>query len=430
MAYKENDERLIGKNLKKLRDERGLSQDAFGKMIRFDRTLINKWERGSKIPSKDQIGEIAKGLSISADELYKNICAVIVHTSAMLENTRILGFLLEDYENVIIPDSVMKELAEIKRGSRGPKSKRRAWQAMMKISQYQVDNKIEIMESEKYGKSTIENIIELAKVVQEDQNGDVFIIHNDVAVSVGGYKDSLFLREYMARRSVNIGYYKVLQLMDEWEDFDEIDVDGVNLDAYLPDGMTLLIDCIRCNTKEKKEKNHNREDIETSKILQKIKFLLDHGADINLTDRYQHGLTPLAHCVQTKQIEVFDYLISRGADYNKGSIDTLNTSKFKMQNEGNTPLMIACYEGKKVFVDRFLKLEDVSYNQQDANGWTALIKAAASRNENLKNDNTKYIKNFQYIYDKLSSMSEVDQKIRDRQNRTAKDFWDNPELIG
>lgn len=266
MAYKENDERLIGKNLKKLRDERGLSQDAFGKMIRFDRTLINKWERGSKIPSKDQIGEIAKGLSISADELYKNICAVIVHTSAMLENTRILGFLLEDYENVIIPDSVMKELAEIKRGSRGPKSKRRAWQAMMKISQYQVDNKIEIMESEKYGKSTIENIIELAKVVQEDQNGDVFIIHNDVAVSVGGYKDSLFLREYMARRSVNIGYYKVLQLMDEWEDFDEIDVEGVNLDAYLPDGMTLLIDCIRCNTKEKKEKNNN---MRTKRILKK-----------------------------------------------------------------------------------------------------------------------------------------------------------------
>ena len=426
MAYKNNDEKLIGKNIKKLREERKLSQEAFGRELGFDRTLVNKWERGKLIPNKEQLEAIAKGLELDVGELYKNISIAIVHTSALMENSRILGSLLEDYAEVIIPNSVMKELADYKSGSRGTKA-RRAWQVLMKISQYQVDDRVLIEDSDRFGGTTIENMVCLAKELKGRQNGDVYIIHNDVTVSVT-YKDSLLLKEYLARRSENTKYHIVLQLMEEWDDFDEIDVDGVNLDAYLPGGMTLLIYCIRCNTKEIKEKAE-REDIETTKILQKIQFLLEHGADINRTDRWNHCLTPLAHCVQVRNHELFDYLVKAGADYNMGSIDTLNTSHFMMQNEGNTPLMIACYEGKKEFVDRFIKLPDVSYNQQDANGWTALIKAAAGRNKKLKDGNDKLVKNYQYIYEKLSSLNEVDKTIRDRKNRTAEYFWSNPDIV-
>lgn len=292
----------------------------------------------------------------------------------------------------------------------------------MKISQYQVDkNGFSIEESEKYGGTTKENMIRLAEELQNEQNGDVFIIHDDVTFSVM-YKDSLLLKDYMAQRLENVGYYIVLKIMDEWDDFEDIDVEGVNLNAYLPDGMTLLIDCIRCNTKEKQDVRGGGP-ISMTRILQKIQFLLDHGADINETDRWKHGLTPLAHCVQVKELDLFDYLIKAGADYNMGSIDTLNTSNFRMQNEGNTPLMIACYEGKRQFVDRFLGLPNVSFNQQDANGYTALIKTAVGRNEKLKKGNGSYIQNYQYIYDKLCSLSEVDKIIRDRKNKTAEDYW-------
>lgn len=422
MAYKENDEKLIGNNLKKLRDERKMTQQQIANLLGYDRTVYNKWENGSKIPSKEQIDRIAEALKISAEELYKNISIAIVHTSALMKNVRILGFLLENYARVIVPRDVMKELEDLKNGARGVRNKRTAWQVMMKISQYQVDkNGFSIEESEKYGGTTKENMIRLAEELQNEQNGDVFIIHDDVTFSVM-YKDSLLLKDYMAQRSENVGYYTVLKIMDEWDDFEDIDVEGVNLNAYLPDGMTLLIDCIRCNTKEKQDVRGGGS-ISMTRILQKIQFLLDHGADINETDRWKHGLTPLAHCVQVKELDLFDYLIKAGADYNLGSIDTLNTSNFRMQNEGNTPLMIACYEGKKQFVDRFLRLPNVSFNQQDANGYTALIKTAVGRNERIKKGNDSYTQNYQYIYNKLSSLTEVDKIIRDRNNKTAGDYW-------
>lgn len=422
MAYKKNDEKLIGKNLKQLRDERKMTQQQIANLLGYDRTVYNKWENGSKIPSKEQLDRIAEALKISAEELYKNISIAIVHTSALMRNVRILGFLLENYARVIVPGDVMKELEALKNGARGVRNKRTAWQVMMKISQYQVDkNGFSIEESEKYGGTTKENMIRLAEELQNEQNGDVFIIHDDVTFSVM-YKDSLLLKDYMAQRSENVGYYTVLKIMDEWDDFEDIDVGGVNLNAYLPDGMTLLIDCIRCNTKEKQDVRGG-EPISMTRILQKIQFLLDHGADINETDRWKHGLTPLAHCVQVKELDLFDYLIKAGADYNMGSIDTLNTSNFRMQNEGNTPLMIACYEGKKQFVDRFLSLPNVSFNQQDANGYTALIKTAIGRNEKIKKGNDSYTQNYQYIYNKLSSLTEVDKIIRDRNNKTAGDYW-------
>ncbi len=426
MAYKKNDEKLIGKNLRLLRKERGLTQENMASLVFSERTTYCKWENGTKIPTKEQISEIAQALQINEDELYKNISVAIVHTSAMIKNVRILGFLLDDYAKVIVPDSVIKELTALKSGAKGASKKRKAWQILMKIKQYEVDkNNFSIGESDRFGGDTVENLIAMANELKEEQNGDVFIIHDKVELSVR-YKDSLLVKDYMAQRSENIGYYSVMKLMDEWEDFDEIDVDGVNLDAYLPDGMTLLIDCIRCNTREKREARGG-SDIPMTKILQKIQFLLDNGADINKTDRWRHCLTPLAHCVQVGEIELFDYLINAGADYNMGSIDTLNTKNYRMQNEGNTPLMIACYEAKKRFFDRFLKLPDVSYNQQDANGFTALIKLAIGKKENHKNGVTKFDQKYQEMYDKLNSMDQVDKIIRDRKNKTAADYWNEVE---
>ena len=367
---------------------------------------------------------IAKTLKVSAEELYKNVSVAIVHTSALIENFRIIGFLLEQYQRVIVPSDVLKEIEKYSNGPKRDRATRNAGLVKKIISQYLINDekKFSVEDSIRFGMDAKDNIIALAKEIQKDQNGDVFIIHDDITLFIE-YKDSLRLKEYMAKRSENVGYYTVLKLMDEWDDFEDIDVDGVNLDAYLPDGMTLLIDCIRCNTREKKD-SRGGEIIPITRILQKIQFLLNNGADINKTDRWKHCLTPLAHSVQVNDLEIFDFLIAAGADYNRGSIDTLNTSNFRMQNEGNTPLMIACYEGKKRFVDKFLGLPNVSFNQQDANGFTALIKTAVGRNRQREMGKNQQLKNYQLIYDKLNSLSEVDKIIRDRKNRTAQDYWE------
>lgn len=427
MAYREKDEKLIAKNLKRLREERGLNKTEFADRLGFDRTYYGRWESGERIPSKEHIDIIANAFGISAEELYKNISVAIVHTSALMINKRILAYLLEDYESVIIPGIVMQDIEDIKSGRkeyRDKRAKKYAWEVMMAVSRYQVANRnnLLIMDTDDFTGDSVKIILALAEKIKKDHYGDVFIIHDDISLTLG-YKDNLRVKEYLANRKENIGYHCFLQLKEEWDDFDEINVDGVNLNTYLPNGMTLLIDCIRCNTKDRID-DRKGERIPDSRIIQKIQFLLDHGADINLTDRWLHCLTPLAHCVQVDNIELFDYLVEKGADYNYGSKDTLNTTNFLMQNEGNTPLMIACYEGKKKFVNRFIELPDVSFNQQDANGYTALIKAAIGRNNARNKGEEKKIQRYEYIYEKLKSMNEVDKKIRDRKNKTAGDYWD------
>lgn len=439
MAYKENDVKLIGKNLKKLLEERKTNQVEFGKMIGYDRSLISKWINGKEFPNKNQIQVIADALQIKGDELLKNISVAIVHTSALMRNGRLLDALLEEYAEVIVPDVVIKELEDIKSRNRNSRSRQGkiAWQVLMKIAQYQVDRaQFSVETCEEYSGNTIDKIIALAKELKEDQNGDVFIIHDDISIT-NNYPDSLRLDDYMARREGYMGYYTVLKLRDEWEYYDEFDMSNVNVNAYLPDGMTLLIHCIRYRPDDKQE---GKKLFLRDNKIKKIKFLLDHGVDINQTDRWQHCFTPLAHCVQVEDFELFEYLLERGADYNKGSIDTLNTSNFRMQNEGNTPLMIACYEAKRKFVDCMIKLPELTFNQQDANGWTALIKAAAGRNK-LIDRKEKYpekysdkyfereIEKYKYIYEKLDSLVEVDKKIRSKRNRTAKEYWENIEYV-
>ena len=49
MAYKDNDEKLIAKNLKQLRMERYSTQQSFADDLGYDRTMVAKWENGSKI---------------------------------------------------------------------------------------------------------------------------------------------------------------------------------------------------------------------------------------------------------------------------------------------------------------------------------------------------------------------------------------------
>lgn len=66
-------------------------------------------------------------------------------------------------------------------------------------------------------------------------------------------------------------------------------------------------------------------------------------------------------------------------------------------------------------------MPDLSINQQDCNGFTALIKCAVQR-YNRKKDGKSY-KIHEELYQLLKEKG-ADTKIRDRNNRTAQDWWD------
>ena len=60
-----------GEYLKKLRTEKGLSQDALGEVLGISRQSVSKWEQGNSTPDIDNIGKLAEYYGVSIDSLVK-----------------------------------------------------------------------------------------------------------------------------------------------------------------------------------------------------------------------------------------------------------------------------------------------------------------------------------------------------------------------
>lgn len=57
------------KNLKMLREERGITQKKLSTILKCSQTLISKWEKNSREPSIDMMIDIANLFNVTVDEL-------------------------------------------------------------------------------------------------------------------------------------------------------------------------------------------------------------------------------------------------------------------------------------------------------------------------------------------------------------------------
>jgi len=415
----------LGKKMKEIR--KGMTQDNISQIFHIDRTVYSKYESGKVRPNREFIIKFSEQFHVPVEELLKKVSVALPDTSALLKNKRLLHMLLEDYDQVIIPTTVLSELSSQKNRGRGKEAKI-AWQMLANIDYYitEYSDRFKKMDSECYriqeDSNARENdlkIIELAKELSKKVIGDVDIITDDVDMTTF-YDKAVQIDDYMAKRTKTFDYQTVLDLNLEFnhlEYYRKI-ISHIDLNAYLPDGMTLLISCI-----QKLRPGKNERPIPAQKIYKKIRFLLDNGANPNTNDNGRYCLSPLAHCVQVGDFMAFNILLEYHCDYNKASRDERTSSYMKVGklNEGNTPLMIACWHGKKRFVEKLCGLEGISLNQQDSNGYTALIKCAVQR-YNRKDEGKPYSLNeelYHYLID-----HNADTLIRDRNNRTAHDWWE------
>jgi len=60
----------IGKNIRKLRKAKGITQVELAKKLKTTQQVITSYERGINKPDPDKIPNIAKALGVSVDELY------------------------------------------------------------------------------------------------------------------------------------------------------------------------------------------------------------------------------------------------------------------------------------------------------------------------------------------------------------------------
>lgn len=438
----------LGANIKRLRKEKGMTQDELAKAVYTTRYNILRYESGKMTPSSETIECLEKALGVPTGSLAQKVAIAIPDTSALLRNKRLINLLLESYSCVIIPDIVSLELSGFKgmrttqsSSAQDKRNKKIASQAMSMIEEYVVKYKGRVLRKSTRHYNVDGNmgisekdqrIVELAKDLRKETSKPVDIIQvdKDYAPLVDDTVNAVYLEEYMARRSKLDGNYQFVldfdKVFDHLERYD-IAAQKMDLDAYLPDGMTLLISCIRCNEPEKVEERGGRI-IPEALIQRKILFLLEHGADPNKTDSHQYCHTPLEHCIErfNPDFKEFCILLEHGADYNKGSVDETQPGDKRISeiNEGNTPLMIACFLGKEKYVKKLCSLPGICINSQDCNGFTPLIKCAVARWKR-RNQGKPYDR-FEAIYRFLINEMHADTLVRDRNNRTAQDWWDRP----
>ncbi|UTY25507.1 hypothetical protein E4N77_01570 [Treponema denticola] len=318
---------------------------------------------------------------------YKN-SAVIPDTSALLKNINIIDNLLSDFSCVIITQTIIDELNYQK----DKKKNNEAWLAMQRIEN--LKDKIYIHNDRNFTGINDEKIILFAKKYSKEQRHNVYILHDDIGFSLK-YEKSLLLRDYIGYQYIKKNDYNEIEKIDslfleDWNNYPAIE----NIDDYLSGGYTLLISCIRSKNILK---------------YKKLEFLIKKcKANVNKTDNYKYFLTPLSHCIQVNDFKSFCRLLDNNADYNKGSVKETQKNYIKCRNEGNTPLMIACWHNRTKFVKRLCEYHDIGLNQQDSNGFTPLFKCAIKKNYDL--------------YNYLLSLPRTDKYIRDRNNHCA-DWW-------
>jgi transcriptional regulator with XRE-family HTH domain len=80
----------FAKNLKKIRQERGLSQDQFAKICKVHYSTIFYWESGKRTPKLDEIKRIAKALDVTIAQLFCDKQKVdIIKNSVIIKGQRI-----------------------------------------------------------------------------------------------------------------------------------------------------------------------------------------------------------------------------------------------------------------------------------------------------------------------------------------------------
>ncbi len=365
---------FLCRRMKELREKNNCSQDDMAKKLQFaNKSTISRIESG-KVSYKNLLEFaraycIAFGLSEQQIEKFlRGDKIAIPDTSALLKNPQLIDELNKEYSKVVIPKIVVDELDHIKDRGDSTSMRKKAWEIIRGIGYNDRTISMSYIGEDK----TVNNdckIISIAHEVVKQYGCNVDIITDDADYSAYLKGDesvkALHLREYMFTKQDLVDMTTLAKVRDYYADnYNDLSVPE-DVNAYLPDGNTLLISIIR----------NRQPSFEQKKA--KIEWLLLHGADINKRDCSRRFFPPLSHAVQMGDIKMFTFLLKEcGANPNIGSRNPHDSGKVRQKNEGNMPLMIAAWEGKDWFVKALCDDERTSINQQDANGFTALIKAA------------------------------------------------------
>ena len=372
---------FLRKRMIELREKNHKTQSEMAKILNCNKSTLSRVEKLGDSTSYKNVKLYAEmycdklGLTEKQKELFlRGDKIVVTDTSALLKNVQLIDELSKEYSRVVVPQIVINELDNIKdRNINNLAAK--AWQIESSIN-----SNPEIITRDYDGDDNDGNndskIVAVAKNVSEEFNCQVDVITNDagLAARLSGNETvrPLYLENYYVTKQnlMDVDSLKKINdyYSDSYEDIEEklgVTIpDKKDINAYLSNGYTLIISVVRNKHQPMKQRK------------EKIRWLIDHGADVNRRDCGKYYFPPLSHSIQNNDFEMFKFLLHDcKADPNIGSRNPYDAGKIRQKNDGNMPLMIAAWDNKIQFVKELCDDERTSLNQQDGNGFTALIKA-------------------------------------------------------
>ena len=88
---------IFAKTLRKLREEKGLSQTQLGKQMFINNSTITRWENGSRLPDATMITRLAKCLDVDANTLFQLV----------LQSEESPKVIMVDDNKIILSDSLV-----------------------------------------------------------------------------------------------------------------------------------------------------------------------------------------------------------------------------------------------------------------------------------------------------------------------------------
>ena len=366
----------LADNIKKLREERGMSQQALADAIGMPRPTSSTWENNRSEPSTTNLIALARELRVSLDVLVGNSteskAVVVVDTSVLYKRPAMIDELVEKFDEVIVPYIVGTELNGLKDSDRGTGNS--AWLAMKNLKEKIDAGVVSYVASPRKDGIPDERIFAVAvERARKSIDDRVYMFSDDIYFSFLAKEGNLSNLEALTfdaygekfaalpeRDVIRSQEFFSLVKSRRTNDVKAFDMRGVDLNMHDPEtGLTPLIQAVR------------------SRNLRLVEYLVNlPGIDLDLPDQQKYGFTPLLHAAQLKDaaFDIFKLLVER-VDCEKGSVG---------KNAGNTPLMVCAWGGFRRGVEYLLahriRVNDlhtrrICVNQQDTNGFTALIKA-------------------------------------------------------
>jgi len=386
----------IAVKIKSLRESHGLSQEMFAERLGVARPTVSNWEQGKILPTSEQFYKIASEFNQSLDNMMGlNIVTekwAVPDTSALIKRPRFINDLCRKFEHVAISEIVISELNYQK--DHNHRIKQQAWLVLRSIEdeRKKPHSNLEIYEDVCKAGIDDKRIIGLAGDLAKKNDGStVYVISDDVFFSLQknmpGVKfismfeyDELFVEspgKFDIKSSVDFAIAVAKRDISRARKlYNNLTVDPNRYDPKT--GFTPLHQAVR---------NKDAEMVDYLISLPEV--------DINKPDNSKYGLPPVTHAIQMNNYQIFSKLVSAGCDIDCGGTGV---------NFGNTLLMVASWHGRNDMVNLLLTV-DACTNQQDNNGFTALIKAC--------------IRGHTETARLLLPLTDI--RIRDRKGMTAKD---------